>query len=43
MADKPQVTVIYQETKSTLPTPGAVFLELIVFLIIGGILAWCIR
>jgi hypothetical protein len=40
MADKPNVTVIYQEAKASTPTFGAVLLELLVFLalafVVGG-------
>lgn len=43
MADKPQITVIYQDGKPTLPKAGTVILELIIFLAIGGIIAWWIR
>lgn len=44
MADnKPNVTVIYQDAKSSLPTLWSVIGEIIVFAIIGGIIAWWIR
>ena len=44
MADKPNVTVIYQEAKSPGPGLGAVLLELLVFIalafLVGGGCSW---
>jgi hypothetical protein len=39
MADKPNVTVIFQDAPAKGPTFGAVLLELFVFLLVAGVIA----